>query len=207
MSIEPLPLEVRFILTGEPFCEKLTVYDWSAASPVRVIEPLEAAQVEGLIKLLPPIEGIGCTVTVTGALGPSHWVVLFIWLTHQVVVPARAVEGVGAGMGLPPLLPEYQLMVWPASGVADSWLAASPTQYCMVGLVRGAAGKGSTLSEKFLAPPVQLPITGVTVNTANPDEAGVKELILPVPDSGRPITKLSWAHFTVAPAAGKVVNV
>ena len=73
--------------------------------------------------------GRATTVTTICARGPSHPVVVFIWLTQYEVVPAAAVEGVGAVvLAVPPVELVYHLRVFPEVAVAESGLAVWPMQ-------------------------------------------------------------------------------
>ena len=52
-----------------------------ALKPVTLIDPVDELQVVGFIDVPPAICGVGFTLTVIEALGPSQPVVVFTWLT------------------------------------------------------------------------------------------------------------------------------
>jgi hypothetical protein len=81
------------------------------------------------------------TVTLIDARGPSHPVLGFTWLTHQLKVPLAVVLGVGAVVvKVPPVAVVYQRSVLPVAAVATKALGASPWQYAAGAVTTGAVG-------------------------------------------------------------------
>ena len=73
--------------------------------------------------------GAAVTITSICVLDPSHDVAVVTWLTQYDVVPAVAVDGVGAvDDPVPPVDVVYQSKVLPAVAVALSAVAVAPTQ-------------------------------------------------------------------------------
>ena len=82
------------------------------------------------------------TVTLIDARRPSHPVLGFTWLTHQLKVPLAVVLGVGAVVVKVPLKAVvYQRSVLPADTVASKAIAVSPWQYAAVAVTTGAEGR------------------------------------------------------------------
>jgi hypothetical protein len=121
-----------------------------------------------------------------------------------VVVPALAVDGVGA-TALPPVRPAllYHVKVLVPVAVAVSGTAALFRQYGTGEDTIGAEGFGFTVMVKETGVPEQPLTLGVTVIVAVTAEAlellSVKEEILPVPDEGRPMEVVLLVQLNTVP--------
>ncbi len=96
-------------------------------------------------------------VTVIAALGPSHGA---DWLTYQVVLPAVAVEGVGAVADpAPPAAVVYQSRFVPVAVNAD---AVAPWQYVTGEVTIGAAGVALIVTVIDALGPSHVPVVWLT---------------------------------------------
>ena len=105
------------------------------------------------------------TVTVIDAAGLTQALLASVCVTLYVVVPAVAVEGVGAVEEPAPLTaPVYQDMVFEPAGVAERVVAEIPCQYVKEeGFTVGAAGTELTVT-----------VTGVMAVLGQPLKNSVK---------------------------------
>ena len=125
-----------------------------------------------------------CTVTFIGALGPSHPFAL--WLTYHVYVPGGDVDGIGGGIGDPPVATVYHCKPVP---IAVSGATGPSFWQNTRSLVTGASGNGPTLTVVEIAHVVgsvyvihELPIdTPLTTPELKPTVATVLLLLLHVP--------------------------